>query len=91
MPLSENEVQAIGKEEEERWQQVHCSVVDEIRRTEVDYHQDRKLARQLTSEIVATRREEDKVALASDEAVAHGLTKLRKDKSTGLQSLADQP
>src|SRR5262249_50304609 len=30
-------------------------------------------------------------ALASDEAVAHGLTALRKDKTQGLDSLEEQP
>lgn len=91
MNLTEEEAQAIGAEEEERWRQTHSAVVAEVRKTKADFHQDRRLARDLTSQIVATRRDEDKAALASDEAVAHGLARLRKNKSTGLESLAEQP
>lgn len=81
----------IAEDEDQRWRSVHASIVEEVRRTRVDYEQDRHLARDLTSQIVAARRDEDKAALASDEAVAHGLTRLRKAKSTGLESLAEQP
>jgi DNA helicase-2/ATP-dependent DNA helicase PcrA len=42
-------------------------------------------ARDLTSEIVATRRAEEKAMLASDEAVSHGL---REQKQEEMQSLA---
>jgi DNA helicase-2/ATP-dependent DNA helicase PcrA len=91
MSLSELDIAAIGQDEERRWREVHTAILAEIRRTYADYQQDRALARELTSEIVATRREEDKAQLASDEAVAHGLTKLRKNKSEGLLSLAEQP
>ncbi|OGQ48348.1 MAG: hypothetical protein A3H42_06225 [Deltaproteobacteria bacterium RIFCSPLOWO2_02_FULL_46_8] len=89
--LSDEEGQQIGKEEEHRWQETHSAVVKEIRRSLSDFDQDRKLARELTSQIVASHREEDKAALASDEAVAHGLTKLRKDKSDCLENLEEQP
>lgn len=91
MSLSELDIVAISQDEERRWREVHTAILAEIRRTYADYQQDRALARELTSEIVATRREEDKAQLASDEAVAHGLTKLRKNKSEGLLSLAEQP
>jgi DNA helicase II / ATP-dependent DNA helicase PcrA len=63
----------------------------EIKRTRSDYEQDKELARRLTAEIVAARRDEDKQALASDEAVAHGLSTLRRHKKEGLDSLLDQP
>ncbi|MFO1518787.1 MAG: 3'-5' exonuclease [bacterium] len=89
--MNETEAQEIGKNEEERWQKAHTAILNEMRRTRVDFENDRQLARDLTSQIVATRRGEDKAALASDEAVAHGLANLRKDKSTGLESLAEQP
>jgi len=91
MPLTEIEAQATGKEEEDRWQQSHTAILNEMSRTRVDFERDRTLARDLTSQIVAARRDEDKAALASDEAVAHGLARLRKNKSTGLESLAEQP
>ncbi len=87
----EVKAETIGNDEDQRWRNVHASIVEEVRRTRADYEQDRHLARDLTSQIVAARRDEDKAALASDEAVAHGLTRLRKAKSTGLESLAEQP
>jgi len=89
--MNEEEAKTVAADEEERWKQVYTAIIQEIRQTNSDYDQDRKLARELTSQIVAARRDEDKIQLASDEAVAHGLTRLRKDKSTGLESLADQP
>ncbi len=91
MNLTEEQIQQIAQEEDVRWCRVHASVVREVLRTQSDYQQDRKLARELTSELVASTRDEDKAALASDEAVAHGLTKLRKNKSDGLSSLVEQP
>src|SRR5262249_14657700 len=90
-PMTEQEAQALGEEEVSRWKDTHTAVVAEIRRTSADYEEDRKLARDLTSQIVAAVRDEDKAALASDEAVAHGLTALRKDKTQGLDSLEEQP
>lgn len=91
MPFSKEEIEAIGLDEESRWKRTYESIEAEIRQTNLDYDEDRKEAYRLTAEIVAATRDEDKVALASDEAVAHGLTKLRKDKGTGLDSLLDQP
>lgn len=91
MALTDAQVKEIGEEETARWKATHAAVVAELRRTSADYEEDRKLARELTSQIVASTRDEDKAALASDEAVAHGLTALRKDKSEGLDSLEEQP
>ncbi len=91
MSLTENEAQEIGHEEDQRWKEAHVAIVDEMRRSESDFHQNRQLARELTSQIVASKRDEDKAALASDEAVAHGLTTLIKNKSEGLESLEEQP
>ncbi|HSA59415.1 MAG TPA: 3'-5' exonuclease [bacterium] len=91
MPLTDEQAREIGEEESSRWKETHTAIVAELRRTSADYEEDRKLARELTSQIVASTRDEDKAALASDEAVAHGLTALRKDKSQGLDSLEEQP
>lgn len=91
MKLTEEQAQEIGEEETARWKTTHAAIVAELKRTSADYEEDRKLARELTSQIVASTRDEDKAALASDEAVAHGLTALRKDKSEGLDSLEEQP
>jgi len=91
MPLNETEAQNLGNSEEELWKRVHAAILAEMRQTRSDFELDRRTARDLTSQIVAARREEDKAALASDEAVAHGLARLRKDKSSDLESLAEQP
>ncbi|HKX11664.1 MAG TPA: 3'-5' exonuclease [bacterium] len=91
MPLTEKDAQELGQSEEELWRSVHSAILSEMRQTRSDFEFDRKTARDLTSQIVAARRDEDKAALASDEAVAHGLARLRKDKSSDLESLAEQP
>jgi len=91
MTLDQKQAQEIGQDESERWRQTHSAVIKEIKQTSSDYEGDRKLARELTSQIVAASRDEDKAALASDEAVAHGLTKLRKNKTEGLDTLVEQP
>ncbi len=90
MALTDQQAQEIGDEESARWRETHAAVIREVRRTSADYEEDRKLARDLTSQIVAATRDEDKAALASDEAVAHGLTRLRKDKTEGLDTLVEQ-
>ncbi len=91
MSFNETEAQNLATEEDERWKLVHAAILAEMRQTRSDFELDRRTARDLTSQIVATRRDEDKAALASDEAVAHGLARLRKDKSSDLESLAEQP
>ncbi len=91
MAVTEEEAQIIGQEETELWQKTYTAIVNEIHRSRTDFHHDRKLARELTSEIVATHRAEDKVQLGSDERVAHGLTQLRKDQSERLENLEEQP
>lgn len=91
MALDEKTAQEVGQDEETRWCETHEAILSETRRSRTDFHRDRKLARALTAEIVASRRDEDKAALASDEAVAHGLTSLRKKQSEGLEGLLEQP
>jgi Superfamily I DNA and RNA helicases len=91
MALTDHDAQEMGKTEEELWQNAHTAILSEISRTRNHFEHDRITARDLTSQIVAARRDEDKAALASDEAVAHGLAHLRKNKATGLESLAEHP
>lgn len=91
MAINEKEAQELGESEDELWRSVHAAILREMRQTRSDFEFDRRTARDLTSQIVAARRDEDKAALASDEAVAHGLAKLRKNKSSDLESLAEQP
>lgn len=89
--MSPDEINKIGADEDARWKTTHKAVVDHLKTTSLEYDADRKLARELTSQIVAETRDEEKAALASDEAVAHGLTKLRLEKSGGLEELVKQP
>jgi len=89
--MTQKEAQEMGKTEEELWQRTHAAILKEIHQTSSDLRADRITARDLTSQIVAARRDEDKAALASDEAVAHGLARLREHKSNDLESLAEQP
>lgn len=89
--LSIADIEAIASDEETRWIGAHKAIIEEIHRTGNDYERDRDLARELTAELVAATREEDMMGIASDEAVAHGLTKLRKSMSKDFDGLAKQP
>lgn len=91
MSLSREQVELIAADEEERWRKVHIAIVEEAIRTNGDMHDDRQIARQLTAELVASRRLEDRAQLASDEAVAHGLSRLRHGLTKGFKTLARQP
>ena len=48
-------------------------------------------ARHFTAGIVNTRREEDKQMLASDEAVAHGLSRMKREELKDLEKLLEKP
>src|SRR5262245_51185384 len=50
-----------------------------------------KRAQDLSSQIVAAKRDVDKQMLASDEAVAHGLTKLKKEEVESIEKLLERP
>lgn len=91
MALSREQIDAIVVEEVERWRRAHAAVVAAARRSGDNLHGDRKLARQLTAELVGCSRAEDMVQLASDEAVAHGLSRLRSTLSGNYGTLAKQP
>lgn len=92
MPLTEKELKEIALDEEGRWKKSFANIIEEIKRTNSDFKADQALARELTAQIVSINtRDEDKSALASDEAVAHGLSKLRKNKASGLENLAEEP
>ena len=53
-------------------------------------HESRR-ARELTSEIVKTRRDEEKALLASDEAVAHGLAHKKQADIKSIEKMLDKP
>lgn len=91
MNLSQEQIHGIIAEEESRWREIHAAIVEEARRTNSNMHDDRKLARKLTSEMVNSKSEEDKAQLASDESVAHSLSKLRKTYTENFEVLAKQP
>lgn len=96
MPLglhikTDNDIQNIATDEDGRWKTVHKTIIEEALRARADQHDNSKLAMSLTSEIVNSTRDEDRAALASDEAVAHGLTSLRKNIATEYEGLARQP
>jgi DNA helicase-2/ATP-dependent DNA helicase PcrA len=48
-------------------------------------------ARELTSELVNTRRAEDKIQLASDEAVSHRLRDMRDEDTDTIKNLIERP
>ncbi|MBX7147637.1 AAA family ATPase [bacterium] len=89
--MDEKQITAIGDDEKARWEKTYDAIVAEIKQSMADFAVDQALARELTSQIVASTRDEEKAALASDEAVAHGLSKLRKNKSGELSQLLEQP
>ncbi len=91
MEFTQADIQGIVADEEQRWRAAHAAIVSEIERATRDMRADGKLARELTAEIVNSARDEDKQALASDEAVAHGLTKLRRGIAEDFHALAKQP
>lgn len=78
-------------DEEHRFRSAHERIVKEIELKANQLKNDRQLARELTSQVVATRREEEKQALQSDEYVAHGLARLRLSQTHALADLVKQP
>jgi len=90
MEISKDQIEEIVADEDSRWRRIHAAVLDEVTRANGDMHKDRKLARELTAELVGSRSVEDKVQLASDEAVAHGLSKLRRKMTEDYDTMAKQ-
>lgn len=88
--MEEKDIQMIGQDEDDRWQSTYQAINAELKRSLDDFREDQKLSRELNSQIVASSRDEDKAALASDEAVAYGLSKLRKGKSQDMEQLLEQ-
>lgn len=89
--MEQREIDAIAKEEEQRWLKAYGAILKEIDKTERHFEKDRTYARAMTSELVAARRLEDKMQLLNEERVSHGLSALRKHKVQSLDSLLDQP
>ncbi len=91
MTLSKEQIDAIVAEEVARWREAHSALVRAAHKTGDDMLENRATARQLTAELVGSKRAEDKAQLASDEAVAHGLSKLRRRLTGDYETLAKQP
>ncbi|EKD50250.1 MAG: hypothetical protein ACD_62C00601G0003 [uncultured bacterium] len=88
--LNQDDLELIT-EESDRYQATHEAIVCEAQKKGRQYEENEALARELTSQIVTTHRDEDKQALQSDESVAHGLTKLRLEQNRSLKLLLEQP
>lgn len=78
-------------EEEKLYRGIYEKILHEMRQKSKELDHDEKLSRELTAEVVKTRRDEEKQFLQSDESVAHGLLKLRLDQTRALSDLAKQP
>jgi len=57
----------------------------------VRFRHEARRAQDLSAQIVAAKRDVDKQMLASDEAVAHGLTKMKKEEVESLGKLIERP
>ena len=90
MDLSQ-ELRSIIEEEEKVLSEVLVSLYSQHRVGSDQFRINARDARELTSQIVAASRAEDKQQLASDEAVAHGLSKLRKGQVESVQHLLESP
>jgi len=55
------------------------------------FYREAHRAKELSSQIVASRRDVDKQLLASDEAVAHGVTKIKKEDLDSVEKLLERP
>ncbi len=91
MTLTPEKINDIAMDEEARWKRIYAAINDEIVRTRRNEAQDSEQARALTAEIVNSRNDEVKVSLASDEAVAHSLSKLRRNMRQDYERLSEQP
>lgn len=78
-------------EEEKLYREAYEKILHEMSQKSKELERDEKLSRELTAEVVKTRREEEKQFLQSDESVAHSLVKLRLDRTRALSELAKQP
>ncbi len=90
-PIMSTDYLKIAEEEEKHWQECYDAIVAEIKTTKRNADVDFEEAKRLTAEIVNSRREEDQQQLMSDEAVAHGLSRLREGQIDKLELLLDQP
>lgn len=93
--MSQNDLdksdQSLIDDEVARYESTFQRIQEELRTKTNELSHDEKLARELTAELVATKRDEEKQFLLSDEQVAHGLAHLRFKQANALSDLSKQP
>ncbi len=90
MKPNEEELKSI-EEERVELEGVFESLNKQLERGESRFKTEEQRARTLTAEIVGTRRNEEKVALASDEALSHKMRDLKLDELVDIDKLLDNP
>jgi len=90
MKPNEEELRSI-EEEELELRGVYDSLNKQLHKGESRFRTEEERARTLTAEIVGTRRNEDKAALASDEALSHHMRDLKLDELEDIDKLLDNP
>jgi DNA helicase II / ATP-dependent DNA helicase PcrA len=86
-----SELEKIIEEESSTLSKVLLSLVTQINRVSSRLRIEQDRARELTSELVESRRAEDKAMLASDEAVSHALKDQRFVELETLKKLTNKP
>ncbi|MBP9839321.1 MAG: ATP-binding domain-containing protein [Proteobacteria bacterium] len=87
----DNEVKDLLEHEEKCFKGIADSITEQISQAEERLFTESARAQDLTSELVATRRDVEKQMLASDEAVSHGIRDLKKEELETLEFLQDKP
>ncbi len=90
MSITPDELQSL-LDEQRICDAVRTSLMSQISRTEERLRSENARARAITSEIMHTRRVEDKALLASDEAVSHGLKDSRREELERLTKQIENP
>lgn len=90
MAITDQEQESIAAEERV-FRSVRDSISSQIERARDRLSFENKRARALTSEIIETRRVDDKALLASDEAVSHGLKDAKREEVETLKKQLESP
>jgi DNA helicase-2/ATP-dependent DNA helicase PcrA len=90
MSIPAEELQSLS-DEERLFENVRTSLESQISRAQTRLRTENERARAITSEIMHTRRVEDKALLASDEAVSHGLKDSKREELDTLTKQVENP
>jgi len=90
MPAEPRDLELIAKEEE-CLQRTYESLLVQHKESASKLGSEAIRARELTSELVNARRAEDKIQLASDEAVSHRLRDMRDEDKDAIKNLIERP